>query len=154
MAKYHKGNLSRFVRQVMKQKGLTQRDIELRSGGKITDGYVADILSGDAKNPSAEKIKALAQGLGVNAHELFDVICGPFEQGEAEHRSVALSPVVPFLEMMLEVADDPELMKIVQELIRLYPEERAVLLQSAETFNKRKRKPQGRKGSQQGKEKT
>ena len=154
MAEHDKGNLSRFVRQVMKQKGLTQRDIELRSGGKITDGYVADILSGDAKNPSAEKIKALAQGLGINPHELFDVVCGPFEEGESEQASVALSPVVPFLEMMLEVADDPELMKIVQELIRLYPEERAVLLQSAETFNKRKQKPQGRKGSQRDKKKT
>src|ERR1044072_9713576 len=104
MAKHHKGKLSRFVRQGMTQKGLTQRDIEVRSGGKITDGYVADILSGDAKNPSAEKIKALAQGLGVNAHELFDVVCGPFEEGESEHGIVALSPVVPFLEMMLEVA--------------------------------------------------
>jgi hypothetical protein len=38
-------------------------------------------------------------------------------------------------------------MKIVQEAIQLYPEEQAVLLQSAETFNKRKQKTQGRKRS-------
>ena len=65
MARYERGDLSRYIRKVMKEKNLTQRDIELRSGGKITDGYVADILSGDAKNPSVDKIKALARGEGT-----------------------------------------------------------------------------------------
>jgi transcriptional regulator with XRE-family HTH domain len=153
MIKADRGDLSRYVRRVIKQKGLTQRDVELRSKGKITDGYVADILRGAAKNPSVEKIKALARGLDVNLYELFDVACGPSEQTATERGSVALSPVVPFLEMMLEVADDPELIKLVEELIQLYPEERAVLLQSAEGFNKLKQKPQGRKRSQRGKAK-
>ena len=58
MIKSDKGDLSRYVRRVIMQKGLTQRDVELRSEGKITDGYVADILRGAAKNPSVEKIKA------------------------------------------------------------------------------------------------
>jgi transcriptional regulator with XRE-family HTH domain len=147
MAKYDKGDLSRYVRRVMKEKGLRQRDVELRSGGKITDGYVADILSGDAKNPSIEKLKALATGLGVNVFELFEVACGSFEQSASERRGVVLSEVVPFVEMMLEVAEDPELIRIVQEVIDLYPEERAVLLQSAEAFNRRKQKPQSRKQS-------
>jgi transcriptional regulator with XRE-family HTH domain len=137
----------------MKQKGLTQHDVELRSEGKITDGYVADILSGAAKNPSVEKIKALARGLDVNVYELFDVACGPSIQGEAERGSVTMSQVPPFLEMMTEVADSPELTRLVEESIRLYPEERAALLQSAETFNKRKQKPQGRKRSQRGRDK-
>ena len=87
----------------------------------------------------------------MNLYELFDVACGPSQQTATERGSVALSQVAPFLEMMLEVADDPELIKLVQELIRLYPQERATLLQSAETFNKRKQKPQGRKKSQRGK---
>jgi transcriptional regulator with XRE-family HTH domain len=150
MARYDRGDLSRFVRQVMKEKGLTQRDVELRSDGKITDGYVADILSGDAKNPSVEKVKALARGLDVNVIELFRVACGPCEQSAMGRERVVISEVAPFLEMMLEVADSPELIKIVQEAIKLYPEERAVLLQSAETFNRRKRKPQGRQRLQRG----
>jgi transcriptional regulator with XRE-family HTH domain len=135
MIKADKGDLSRYVRGVMKQKGLTQRDVELRSGGKITDGYVADILSGAAKNPSVEKIKALARGLDVNVYELFDVACGQFEQSASERGSVALSQVAPFVEMMLEIAESPELTKLVKEAIQLWPEERAVALRTLESIN-------------------
>ena len=151
MVRYERGDLSRYVRKVMKEKGLTQRDVELRSEGKITDGYVADILSGDAKNPSVDKIKALARGLDVNVLDLFSVACGPCEQSPTERGRVVLSEVSPFLEMMQEVADSPELIRILQEAINLLPEEREVLLQSAETFNKRKQNPQGIGRAQQGK---
>ncbi|HSO75224.1 MAG TPA: helix-turn-helix domain-containing protein, partial [Blastocatellia bacterium] len=65
MANTTKGPLRTYVKRIMTQKGLTLRDIEMRSDAKITDGYVADILRGTAANPSAEKIKALAVGLGV-----------------------------------------------------------------------------------------
>jgi transcriptional regulator with XRE-family HTH domain len=151
MARYERGDLSRYVRKVMREKGLTQRDVELRSEGKITDGYVADILSGDAKNPSVDKIKALARGLDVNVLELFSVACGPCEQSATDRGRVVLSEVTPFLEMMQEVADSPELIRILQEAINLFPEEREVLLQSAETFNRRKQNPQGIRRAQRGK---
>lgn len=150
--KSDKGELSRYVRRVMKEKSLTQRDVEVNSGGGITDGYVADILSGDARNPSIEKIAALARGLDVNPYELFDIACGPLEKSAAARQTVSLPPVVPFLEMMLEVADSPELMKLMEEAIQLRPEERAVLLLSAETLNGHKQKSQHGKRSQRSKD--
>src|SRR5215217_8419172 len=97
-----KGQLSRYVKRVLKEKGFTLRDIEVRSGGEITDGYVADILRGAARNPSALKIKALARGLGVDAHELFDIACGPLEPGASQQHNLYSSGVIEFLEMMQE----------------------------------------------------
>ena len=145
MAKRNEGHLSRYVRHIMKQKGLTQRDIESRSGGEMTDGYVSNILSGAARNPSALKMKALARGLGVDPHMLFDVICGPFEQPAARQSGEDRLDVVLVLEMMQEVAQSPELMKLVQEAVELEPEDRAAVLESIESLNQRKRKAQRRK---------
>ena len=147
MVKSSNGNLSRYVRHVMKQKGLTLRDIEVRSDGKITDGYAADILRGAASNPSAEKIKALACGLGVDAHALFDVVCGPFEERTEEPSGEGISDTVIFLELMQEVAESPGLTRILLETIQLEPEERAVVLKSLESINEPKRKRQRGKKS-------
>jgi transcriptional regulator with XRE-family HTH domain len=154
MIKTGKGDLSRYVRRVMKQKGLTQRDVELRSEGKITDGYVADILSGDAKNPSVEKLKALARGLGVDLHEIFDIACGASETDVGERRSPTLFDTVSFLEMMLEVAESSELKELVQEVIQLWPEERAVALLMLESLNERKQPSRRGKKSPLGRERT
>lgn len=140
MVKTNKGPLRTYVKRIMKQKGLSLRDIEMRSDAKITDGYVADILRGTAANPSAEKIKALAVGLGVDAHALFDVVCGPFEPGAAQPPGEDSTDTIEFLETMQSVASNPELIKIVDESIQLMPEERAVVLKSLQSINERRRK--------------
>ena len=124
----------------MKQKGLSLRDIEIRSDAKITDGYVADILRGTASNPSAEKIKVLAGALGVDAHALFDVVCGPFEPGATQPPVEDKTDTIEFLESMQKVAASPELIRIVDQTIQLMPEERAVVLKSLQSINERRRK--------------
>ncbi|MFY9608020.1 MAG: helix-turn-helix domain-containing protein [Blastocatellia bacterium] len=149
MAKTNKGPLRTYVKRIMKQKDLSLRDIEMRADSKITDGYVADILRGTASNPSAEKIKALAVGLGVDAHALFDVVCGPFEPGEFEPPGEDTTDILEFLETMQEVAANPELIKIVDEAIQLLPEERTVVLRSLQSINERRRKLKHRKKSPQ-----
>ncbi len=152
MVESNNGHLSRYVKRVMKQNGLSLRDIEIRSHAKITDGYVAEILRGTAANPSAEKIKALAVGLGVDAHELFDVVCGPFEPAAAQPPGEETTDTLEFLETMQEVAASTELIKIVDEAIRLMPEERAVVLKSLQSINERRRKNGRRKKSSRGSE--
>jgi len=150
MDKTDRGELSRYVRRVMKQKGLTQRDVELRSGGDITDGYVADILRGTAKNPSVEKIKALARGLGVELHEVFDVACGRAEGAAGERRGADRLDTVSFLEMLLEVAESPVLMELVEEAVQLWPEERAAALLMLKSINGREQTPKRDKRSPHG----
>ena len=136
-----RSRLGRYVRKVMKQKGLTLRDIEARSDHKITDGYVADILRGAANNPSAEKIKALGRGLGVDPHSIFEIICGLQEQSAVNISREEISEVGPFLELMQEVAEQPELLKIVEEVVLLLPEERSIVLRTLEAFKLRRQNP-------------
>src|SRR4030095_5180957 len=71
-----RNDLSEYVKRVMKLKGLTQKDVQKQSGWKITDGYVASITTGRAKNLSVDKLMALADGLGVDYDELFHIACG------------------------------------------------------------------------------
>ena len=150
MIRSDRGDLSSYVRRVMKQKGLTQRDVELRSEGKITDGYVAGILSGSAKNPSVEKIKALARGLGVDLREILDVACGASERPAGERRSTTPFETLSFLEMMLEVAESPVLIELVEEAIQLRPEERALTLLMLKSINEREQTTKRGKKSPRG----
>jgi transcriptional regulator with XRE-family HTH domain len=145
----NEGRLSAYIREIMKEKGLSLRDIEIRSDAKITDGYVADILRGTAANPSAEKIKVLADALGVDAHHLFEVVCGPFEPAATQPPGEDTTDTLEFLEVMQTVAASTELMEIVDQATRLVPEERAVILRSIQSINERRRKlKRGRKSPQ------
>lgn len=135
-----KGDLSRYVKRVMREKRLKQREVERNSDGKITDGYVADILCGRAKNPSVEKLAALARGLDVDPYELFAVACDSVEPYSGEERNLDMPDILFFLEIMQEVAENPELLKIIEEAIRMTPEERLVMLRSMESLNEHKRK--------------
>lgn len=68
--------LSVYVRRIMAEKNLTFSDIEIRSRKLITGGYVGDIVAEKTTNPTVDKLKALARGLGVSADEIFDVARG------------------------------------------------------------------------------
>jgi transcriptional regulator with XRE-family HTH domain len=68
--------LDKYVRRVLKEKELTLSAVERQAGGDISDSYVASITTGNVKNLSLEKLKALARGLGVTEREIFAVACG------------------------------------------------------------------------------
>lgn len=119
-AKHHLGE---YVKWVMRLKGLTQKDVQRLSGGKITDGYVASITTGRAGNLSVEKLKALAEGLGVDLDDLFHVASGrPDERGRT-----ATDPLV-ILDTVQKVIASPDVSEILNEVVNLAPEERASLL--------------------------
>ncbi|MCI0488532.1 MAG: helix-turn-helix domain-containing protein [Blastocatellia bacterium] len=142
MSKTGDGELSRYIRRVMKEKHLKQREIERRSGGKITDGYVADLLRGRASNPSIDKLSALACGLGVDPYEVFAVACNAPEPESGRRRGQGPPDITSFLEMMQEVAENPDLIRIMEEALRLTPEERMVIIHSMESLKEHEAKPQ------------
>src|ERR1051325_335236 len=77
--------LGQYVTRIMKAKGLKQDEVRRLSGNRITDGYVRDIMTGRANNPSVEKLKALARGLSVPEDDLFRVARGlPLDRGVNE----------------------------------------------------------------------
>ena len=129
--------LSEYVRRVMKLKGLTQKDVQRLSGGRITDGYVASINVGRATNLSVEKIRALADGLGVDADTLFHVSCGvPDDQLKKTYTGDALM----ILETVQKAVTSQDVAEILNEAVRMSPEQRRLLLKSMKNASKSKTK--------------
>ena len=122
--------LSDYVRRIMSEKRLTLREVARRSGSNITQGYVGGIVQGIHTNPSVEKLKALAAGLGVDENEAFRVARGlaPRQPSSAEAFNRDREAQLAFLEMMKNVASDTTLSRLLQLALQLSPEARASAL--------------------------
>jgi transcriptional regulator with XRE-family HTH domain len=139
--------LSQYVRRIMRMKRLTLRDVEVRSKSKITDGYISGIINGAAKNPSVEKVMALAMGLGVAPEELFYVACGLPARHPGSAHPVDPSLAQQALELMHKVLINPDLMDIMQEAVNLPPTERERALRSIKRLNDPKTKARRTRGT-------
>jgi transcriptional regulator with XRE-family HTH domain len=115
---------SDYIRRVMKQKGLTARDVARNCNNKIDSSYVSKFTRGFGKSPSAKVIKALAEGLGVNPHDVFGAITGCQPDDTLSSTSQALE----LLAIMEQVVLDPDLMEVLRGLVRMPKEERALVL--------------------------
>lgn len=136
-AKTNLPSLADFVRRVMKLKGLTQKDVQRLSGGRITDGYIASISSGRASNLSVEKIKALADGIGVDLDTLFHVACGvPGDKLTKTYTGDALM----ILEIVQKAVTSPDVSEILNEAERMSPDQRSLLLKSLKRASKSKKR--------------
>ena len=69
-------SLNKYVRRVLKEKGLSYADVEERSGGAISDSYIGNIVTGSVGSVTVGKLKALARGLDVTEEEIFAVARG------------------------------------------------------------------------------
>jgi transcriptional regulator with XRE-family HTH domain len=73
-----KEDLADFVMRVRNEKGISQRGVEINSGGTISKGYVGQIenrtVLGDSVTP--QKLRALAKGLQASEDEVFAVARG------------------------------------------------------------------------------
>jgi transcriptional regulator with XRE-family HTH domain len=72
--------LREYLRSLAKTKGkktgMPVAQIARQSGGRITDSYIFDIMSGKTKYISVDKLEALALGLGMDSVELFKITIG------------------------------------------------------------------------------
>jgi len=138
-----KHELGEYVKRVMKLKGLTQKDVQRMSGGRITDGYVASITTGRAKNLSVDKLRALADGLGVDTDELFHVACGLRGLDDSGMSNAPDSLMI--LETVQQAVMSPAVTQILHEVVGLSPEERAGLLGFIKRLGSTKRKSKGKR---------
>lgn len=135
-----KHRLGEYVKWVMKLKGLTQKDVQRLSGGRITDGYVASITTGRAGNLSVEKLTALADGLGVDLNDLFHVASGRPETLEEDDKIRSVSDPLMILDIVQKVVASPDVTEILHEVVRLSSEERASLLGFIKKLDTNKRR--------------
>jgi transcriptional regulator with XRE-family HTH domain len=129
-------DLSGYVRGILSQKRLSFRDVQRRSGGRITQGYVGAIVNGRYANPSVEKLKALAAGLGESEEEVFRVARGlpPAPAAVREGYAEPL-PSLALLNLMQKIVADPGLCLLVQELVELPPHAQQVLLRAVRSLS-------------------
>ena len=113
-------SLAQYVKRVMKEKGLSSRDVQARSGNKIADSYVNKITSGKTKNPSISKTQALAVGLGVDEDEVFKIARG-IPLGESGSRGGEPWPTNILVDAITKITSDPDLTRAVKGLLKAKP---------------------------------
>ena len=139
MRRLGKEKLADYVRRTMKQKQLRLRDVERRSGGEITNGYISGIINSRIKNISLDKLKALAKGLEVDVYELFSAAMDEPRQLAEQVSSYAQPDVLWLLGLMQEIATTPELLKILHELVQMPPKDREIVMRVIESIGNSKR---------------
>lgn len=137
--------LGQYVSRVMRQKGLSQRDVMLRAGEEITGSYISGIVSGKLNNLSVSKLKALARGLDESPIELFAAASGEAVPEANSQQSSGSAHLSVFLGLMQRVSDDRDLMEILQSLVLLEKRERKAVKETVETLTKAKQKPRRKK---------
>lgn len=135
MAKKGAGDLARYIARILKEKRLSLHDVQVMSGWTITDAYVGSIIRGRASNPSVEKLQALALGLGVDEDEIFRVARG-MAGTSGRDRNADPWHSMRILRLMEQVVSQPDLKEILEEVVELSEEDRAVVLRTAKSFSK------------------
>lgn len=112
--------LSDYIRSVMDAKGMTQRDLETKSG--VPDSTLVRYVTGTIKRPNAATLSRIARGLGVSFGRLMDLagLTIDAEPGEA------IGEVPP--DVVAYLAGNAEGVEIVRRIAALHPEHRAAVI--------------------------
>ena len=115
-------NLSEYVARVMRQEGLSAREVERRSGRAITDAYVMQIVNGSTANLSIVKAQALAKGLGVDEDELFRIARGVTAKSRVTGKIQEPWSARALAKAIEGIVANPEVAGAVQLLLSLPPQ--------------------------------
>jgi transcriptional regulator with XRE-family HTH domain len=121
-------DLRQYVKRTLKLKRLSLRDVQRRSGGDITQGYVGAIIKGTNSNLTVDKLKALARGLGVDEDEIFLVARGAAGQKERTARLNDQGMALSVLELLQKTVSDVEMLLVLDLLTQLSPSSRQAVL--------------------------
>ena len=80
-------NLSEYTRRIAQERRLSCYEVSKRSGGKVSKSTVNNILAGRCGGITIEKLKALAQGLGVSEEEIFKIAIGVRDEEDGEQQA-------------------------------------------------------------------
>ena len=128
-------SLGEYLKRIMSEKRLTMIDVQERSDRRITDAYIANLMKGIASNPSVDKLKALAVGLGEPEESVFKVARGVPLDGAQEQNGEPWSAggIVKAMEMVML---SPERTQILRALIEMPIKDLKTVLQFIESMKK------------------
>lgn len=82
--------LGQFLKEVRASRGLTLRDVERVTDGKISNAYLSQLENGGIEKPSAIMLHRLSAAYAVDYHELMEK-AGFITESEAPVNRVATS---------------------------------------------------------------
>ena len=125
--------LGQYLKRIMSEKRLTMIDVQERSNRRITDAYIANIMKGIANNPSVDKLKALAVGIGEPEENVFKVARGVPLDGQPEQNGETWS-AGGILKAMEMVMVSPERSQILRALMQMPVKDLKTVLQFIESL--------------------
>jgi len=126
--------LAEYLGRLMRQQNLTPKALAKRCG--LTDSYIIRIRNGSADNLTVETIVKLANGLEVNAHELFARASGVSACEDVPVDTLLL------LDVMQRAVVDPPSFEGVRLLMSFTPDERQTLVAYLTANNRPEGKPE------------
>lgn len=125
--------LSKYLERVMRQKGLTPKDVAKRCG--LTNSYIGRITKGQGGNLTVDTIIKLATGLGVNAHEIFTAASGVAPKADG------IDPLL-VLDLIQKVIGDPKGIELLGEWSELPANKQKPLFDFIQFLNEQPKKKQ------------
>ncbi len=126
--------LGQYVKRIMRQKGLTIRDVEKNCDNELTHSYVARITKGKVDNPTLETMVALAKGLDEDLYQIFKAASGQSPRD-------TIDPLL-LLEVLQKIFLHPELLEVIEGWDRLPKKIQETIVHAVRGSGaKRKKKP-------------
>jgi transcriptional regulator with XRE-family HTH domain len=123
-----KETLAEYVTRIMHQKNLKPADVRENCGKKLSGSYILRVAKGTMDNLTIETILALAEGLEVSPHEIFNAACG---EDETESK---VDPLL-LVDTMRKLVLNPQLIPVVHELAKFSPKQQVRVLESVKALN-------------------
>src|ERR1700742_439412 len=129
-------SLGEYFDRVMRQKNLSSQELAERCN--VTKSYIARVRKGAAGNLTVQTMTMLAEGLGVNPHDIFTAASGfPTEERERIDALVLLDPLQKLIQT-------PAGFKILQQCALLSSEKQKPLLDFMIFLNEQPAKTRGK----------
>jgi transcriptional regulator with XRE-family HTH domain len=126
-----------YLERILHQRRLTPKEAARKCG--ITNSYIGRIIKGQGGTHSVETILAIADGLGIDPHEVFAVATG---RVQAERGLVDPLFIVDLIQKMLV---EPRGLEILREWISLSKQDQEQLLDFLKLLNEKPKKKKSRK---------
>jgi transcriptional regulator with XRE-family HTH domain len=125
--------LGEYVKRMTRQKGISLRELERRSDGRVTGSHLSKIIKGVSKNVTIETILGLAMGLEVDPHEVFSIASGCKAK-----ESNKMDPLV-LADAVKRMADNPALVEVVRAWSKMNVKDQKTMRDSLQAINDRDR---------------
>ena len=128
-----KETLGEYVKRMTRQKGISLRELERRSEGRVSGSHLSKIIKGISVNVTVETILGLARGLEVDPHEIFSIAsgCRPKE-------SATIDPLL-LADAVSKIADNPQLIEVVRGWSRMSAKDQKAMREGLRSINERTR---------------